>query len=438
MCRHLIPKAAALCCCTALLASCGRAETSAAVRPDGNLDECTLRFSWWGGDDRHEATLEAIELWNELHPEIRIIPEYGGWDGWTEKINSQISGGNAPDVMQVNYDWLVTLSRDGTGFYDLGDLGNYLDLSGFDSETLSFGMINDRLNAVTVSMSGRGLFYNSQVYDRVGAEYPATWQELLSLGNTFSNYGCYPIDLDIQSGGTAWYLAVVYVQQQTGKTFITMDGELGFDISDIKMALDFYKSLEDNHVIRTVRQRSDEDGSSALYQSAEFIGGNVGGVFEWGSAIGKYEAVLDENVLECGPYLTDGNGNSSGWMIKPSLMYAISSSCAYPDEAAAFMNFLLNDSGCAEILGTSRGIPASSYARDELEKSGHIDGLSKQSTDMLLELDTITVSPYMELSRMKDFYNTAIEQISYGNTDTETAASEMYESIKNYLEKLKS
>ncbi|HRR78133.1 MAG TPA: extracellular solute-binding protein, partial [Ruminococcus sp.] len=63
-----------------------------------------------GGDDRHEATLNAIKLWEERHPEITIIPEYGGWDGWTEKVTSQLSGGTEPDIMQINYDWLITMS----------------------------------------------------------------------------------------------------------------------------------------------------------------------------------------------------------------------------------------------------------------------------------------------------------------------------------------
>lgn len=28
--------------------------------PDGKLNPCTIRFSWWGGDDRHKATLDAL------------------------------------------------------------------------------------------------------------------------------------------------------------------------------------------------------------------------------------------------------------------------------------------------------------------------------------------------------------------------------------------
>ena len=166
--------------CIATLSACGKS-SAVITQPDGKLDKCTLRFSWWGGDDRHEATLEALKKWGELHPDITITPEYGGWDGWTEKVSSQISGSTAPDIMQINYDWLVTFSPDGDGFYDLGLLSKYIDFSQFENETLSFGRMNDKLNAVTVSVSGRGLFYNSEVYRRFGAEYPSEKPNPLSI-----------------------------------------------------------------------------------------------------------------------------------------------------------------------------------------------------------------------------------------------------------------
>ncbi len=422
--------------CVFALSSCGKTDSSITL-PDGTLDKCTLRFSWWGGDDRHEATLEAIKLWNSIHPDITIKSEYGGWDGWTEKINTQISSGNEADIMQINYDWLITLSADGKGFYDLNNLITFLDLSGFDDDILSFGTINGHLNAVAVSISGRGLFYNSEVFKRLNVEYPSTWNELFELGKIFGSHGLYPLDLDIQSGGTAWYLSVVYVQQTTGKNFIDMDGNLCFTVSDLKTALNFYKQLEDNHVIRNVRTRTDEDGNAALYQSPEFINGNIAGVLEWGSAVGKYESVLDDGVLEAGQFLRDENGNSDGWFVKPSLLYAISANTKYPDEAAAFMDFLLNNEECADILGTSRGIPVSRYAEERLESTDRLTGLVQQNDEMLDSLETVTVSPYMELARMKEFYNNAIEQISYNLADTNEIAQELYENITNYLESVK-
>lgn len=434
--KNIFLKAAAIG-CVFMLSACGKNKSEDVTPPDGKLDPCELRFSWWGGDDRHEATLNAIKLWADKHPEIKIVPEYGGWDGWTEKVTSQLSGGTEPDIMQINYDWLITMSPDGKGFYDLDKLSPTLDTSGFSDDVLSFGKVGDTLNAVTVSVTGRGLFYNSDVYRSLGAEYPSTWDELFALGDKFSTQDIYPLDLDIQSGGTAWYLAVVYVQQTTGRQFITMDGKLGFTVDDIKAALDFYKETEDRHVIRTVRTRTDEDGNAALYQSPGFISGNVAGVLEWGSSVGKYESVLPENVLEAGPLLTDGAGSSGGWMIKPSMLYAVSKNTEHPDEAAAFMNFLLNDKECAKLLGTTRGIPASSYAEESLEESGMLSGLAQENDEMLKKLDTVTISPYMELTRMKEFYNTAIEEVSYGIADTDSAAQEMYDSITQYLEKIR-
>ncbi len=434
--KNIFLKAAAIG-CAVMLSACGKKKPDEVTPPDGKLDKCELRFSWWGGDDRHEATLNAIKLWSEKHPDITIVPEYGGWDGWTEKVTAQLSGGTEPDIMQINYDWLITMSPDGEGFYDLEKLSPELDLSGFSQDVLSFGRVDGTLNAVTVSVTGRGLFYNSDVYRSLNAVYPRTWDELFELGGKFGEKGFYPLDLDIQSGGTAWYLAIVYVQQNTGRQFITMDGQLGFTVDDIKAALDFYKETEDHHVIRTIKSRTDEDGNAALYQSPEFISGNVAGVLEWGSSVGKYESVLSEGVLEAGPFLTDGNGNSGGWMIKPSMLYALSRNTKHPDEAAAFMNFLLNDKECAKVLGTSRGIPASSYAEESLEQSGMLAGLAQENDEMLEKLDTVTISPYMELSRMKEFYNTAIEKVSYGTADTDSAAQEMYDSITQYLEKIR-
>ena len=66
-----------------------------------------------------------------------------------------------------------------------------------------------------------------------------------------------------------------------------------------------------------------------------------------------------------------------------------------------------------------------------------LSGLAQENDEMLEKLDTVTISPYMELTRMKEFYNTAIEEVSYGIADTDSAAQEMYDSITQYLEKIR-
>ena len=63
-------------------------------------EQVTIRFAWWGDAVRHEATLKAIELFEAKYPHINVEPEYGGWDGYNDKLQTQIAGGTAADVVQ--------------------------------------------------------------------------------------------------------------------------------------------------------------------------------------------------------------------------------------------------------------------------------------------------------------------------------------------------
>ena len=80
----------------------------------------TLRFSWWGGDARHEATMKVIEQFEELHPNITIEPEYGSSDGYNDKLATQLAGGTAPDIIQIDPAFLPS--------YALSEAGYLVDL----------------------------------------------------------------------------------------------------------------------------------------------------------------------------------------------------------------------------------------------------------------------------------------------------------------------
>src|SRR5262245_26890802 len=97
-----------------------------------------LRMSWWGGSEVHRAQVEAIGQFEARYTHIRVNAEYTGWNGHLERLTTQIAGGTAPDLMQINWAWLVLFSRDGTGFYDLDSLADVIDLRQFDSQALDF------------------------------------------------------------------------------------------------------------------------------------------------------------------------------------------------------------------------------------------------------------------------------------------------------------
>lgn len=399
-------------------------------------DNAEIRFCWWGGDDRHTATLAAIDLFQEKYPNIKVKAEYGGWDGHAEKITTQMTGGTAADVLQTNYDWLSRLSKDGTGFMDLESFGDLIKLDNFTEEDLAFGRRKGILNAIPVSTTGRSIYFNKTTFDQLGVALPTTWEELIATGDAFSQTaGYYPFDLDTGSGFPSWYLCVVYMQQKTGKDFITEDGQIGFTQEELQEALEFYKSLEDHKVIRTQEQRSNEAGTTPLYQTPSWLEGKVAGVLEWSSSIGKYEAALAEKGQELvlGNLLTMEGEQNVGWFKKPSLMYSITPNTKAPAAAALFIDFMLNDQDAAKVLGTTRGIPSSKSAAEALADSDELQGAAYEGTKQINECGANIMSPYFENALMKEVYNEAIQYLSYGEGTPEELAATMYSQLQDTL-----
>ena len=47
---------------------------------NNNKQENVITFSWWGGEDRHVATLKVIEDFETKYPDYRVQPQYTSWD----------------------------------------------------------------------------------------------------------------------------------------------------------------------------------------------------------------------------------------------------------------------------------------------------------------------------------------------------------------------
>lgn len=71
------------------------------------------------------------------NPNIKkIVAEYSGWDGYYQKLVTQLAGQTAPDIIQINYNWLYDLRRQGKFFTDPRDMKDIIDVSGFSQASL--------------------------------------------------------------------------------------------------------------------------------------------------------------------------------------------------------------------------------------------------------------------------------------------------------------
>jgi multiple sugar transport system substrate-binding protein len=69
--------------------------------------QTNLRFAWWGSDERHQRTYEALDLFQELHPDIVVMPEISSSNEYRDKLAVQVSGGQAPDVIQMSGQYIL-------------------------------------------------------------------------------------------------------------------------------------------------------------------------------------------------------------------------------------------------------------------------------------------------------------------------------------------
>ncbi len=123
--------------------------------------------------------------------------------------------------------------------------------------------------------------------------------------------------------------------------------------------------------------------------------------------------------------------------IAPTMMLAIPKACAHPEEAAAFINWFMNDPEAIQITGDTRGIPANSKAREQLEKDGLI---SPQVSSMLEQALADGGSPEngptlnAECAAVISDYS---HKVGYGEMEPEEAGRKLYDDLVYTLEKLK-
>lgn len=146
----------------------------------------TIRLSWWGGDSRHEKTLEAVDKFMEAYPDIKVECEYGAWNGWTEKISTSLVAGASADVMQTNWNWLYQFSSDGSKYADLNDYADvFNNFADYDKTTLDTCVVAGKQQAIPISTTGKVFYWNKTTFDKAGIAIPTTFDELIAAGETF-------------------------------------------------------------------------------------------------------------------------------------------------------------------------------------------------------------------------------------------------------------
>ncbi|MFZ2988970.1 ABC transporter substrate-binding protein [Ideonella sp.] len=403
-----------------------------------------IRFSWWGGAGRHEATLKAIALFERRHPGLKIKAEYMGFNGYLERLTTQIAGRAEPDVMQINWAWLAMFSKRGNGFTDLHAHQDQMALNEFTPEDLASGVVAGKLNALPTSYTARVMLWNQASWARAGLALPKTWDELFAAGPVFKRVlgqQAFPLDGELYD---MILLSLAYVQQKHGTPYV--DPATPRVAMSADAALEWvhtYRRLVDQHVATSLPLRASLGGAEKpTEQQPDWVAGQWAGNYTWDSLIGLRNSTLQApQKLALGDFATLPGARNSGMFGRPTLMYAVGRNSRQPALAARFVSFMLTDPEAAEILGRTRGAPAARTPFEALLSSNKLPPLELQAHRQILAQRQAgriaTPAPLFEHARLNRFMREVFETVAYSKASPAEAAQRLLTEGNALLQRIK-
>ena len=393
-----------------------------------------IRFSWWGGESRHQATAEAVRAFEAQHPDIRVRTEYGAWNGWEDAAAAALYAGSEPDVMQVNRNWLSDYQSGDTGFLDLTPYSGIIDLSQYDPDVLEMCTVDGALRCIPVSETGRVFFWNETTFAAAGIPVPDSFSALCESGGIFREKlgdAYYPLAL-------GWYdrmLFLIYLLQcRYGREWVS-EGVLQYSADEIAEALGTVEMLEQTRVIPPLKQIAG-GGADSFDKDENWITGKYGGIYEWDSSAGKFIDSLESGQkLSVGSYFTD-LGSYHGGFSKIAQGFAISGHTSDPEACAELIAFLVSDETAVRLLGTERGIPLNRKAYEICESAGLLGDISAEASKRMQDWIVFRIDPDFEHASLKGaggVYEDVFTGLSYGDYSVSQAAERLCAGIQAAL-----
>jgi len=409
-----------------VIAMGGLFANGAQEQENASQEKSALRMSWWGGDSRHKATLDAIAKYQEKYPNVSISGEYSGWDGYYQKLVTQLAGGTSADVMQVSPEWLDELMSKGNVFAEIDK--NLVDTSKFDKRLLDEDCSYEgKLVSMPNGISTQCMIIDRGLLQRSGIN-PDTvwdWDKIISMGKKVheTDPSCYFNGSDPE---TFRYFFELYMAQIAGG-IIDDDKTIMCTKDQLVQAFTYFKQWFDLGIVEPFAQTS-------LYymkwdQNPTWINGKSATAFCW-TAIINMAGKKDMDVARL-PIME--NAVDTGVRMLPAQLFAVNANSKHKQEAFKFMNYLYNDPDATSILGICRGIPANSNALDQLSREGKVDPVYSKATKIGLSVVGKKRSSWQLNTQVMQAMQDVIDEFAFGKLTSEQAADKFLTNLQNVL-----
>ncbi|MCC6499375.1 MAG: ABC transporter substrate-binding protein [Anaerolineales bacterium] len=359
--KHLSKIMTLVCLAAILLTACGAPATPQTITvketvtvPETQIVEVpakqtVVRLSGWASSPSETALLESLLYrFSVENPDIQVKYEPITGD-YKQALLTSIASGTEPDIYYIDIFWWQELAKNGV-LLPMDDLG--VNRDAFVPSLIDAFTFDGKTYGVPKDFNTLGMFYNKDLFDKAGLEYPTddwTWDNLKEAAAKLTDlsdstkpvYGfCTPPD-------PGRFPAFVF---QNGGTVMNADNsDTTLDSDAAVQAADFYTSFRAEKIGATPADLGEG------WQGTVFGKGQCAMVYEGGWLI---------------PYLRDQfPGIKYGVVMPPAgpagegnliftVAWGISANTKNPDAAWRVVDFLTNEASQTTVMESGFALPS--------------------------------------------------------------------------------
>lgn len=322
-----------------------------------------LRLLFWGSQERANRTYGVTDLYAK-DDGTKVKGEFLSWNDYWPKLATQTAGGNAPDIIQMDYRYIVEYANRGA-IAPLDEyVGKALDLHDFDKDQLDGGKVDGKLYGISLGANSVASIVNTAAFKEAGVEVPgahSTYDDIMTAGEAFNSKRVRGGMKAFQDGSGVEPLLENWLRQQ-GKALYTADGKLAFDADDMTRWFQMWKKFRDAKVIVSPDDQALDTGP--LDQTMVTLG-KAAVTFANSNQLVAFQAINKDPVTITNFPLIKAD-SKGGHYRKPSMFFSVGGSSKDKEGAAKFISFFVDNRDAAKILGVERGIPCSASVREAL------------------------------------------------------------------------
>lgn len=324
-----------------------------------------LNIAWWGSAPRAKATTKAIKDFEKAHPNIEVKTAYQGWNGYWQKITTEVSGGNAPDVMQQDLSTINSYAQKGA----LLPLSKkIIKTSSIDSNVLKTGITQGKLYGIPTGVEGVAVYYNPELLKKAGVTIKPneqlTWNKYAKIANRVKQKLSGVYGTSDESGNE---VAFQNYLRGKGENEYTTHGKLGFNKQSLIDWLNYWATLRKSGAAPSAKYTAAQ--AKVAQGKNSFATGKVPFLFDFSgdSAFYDYESYLKHPLgMMMSPSVAGGKEVNYP---RPTMYWSVSAQSKHPKQAQELVNFLTNNLTAGKDLGIERGMPVSSKVAAEVKKT---------------------------------------------------------------------